>query len=182
VDAYRTLVGDGIEKLCERALPPGTEQRRDELLQRTREFYARYRSHGATLYPGVLELLRELRRRGVRLGVLSNKLDDLTHGTLEDLRVHDLFEAILGQRPGSPVKPDPAGVEWLLARLGVPRDTVLYVGDTGTDMRTARAAGLVAVGVLWGFRGAEELRRSGAQHLVARAAEILDLFEVGHAP
>jgi phosphoglycolate phosphatase len=181
VDAYRTMVGDGIVKLCERALPPGAEHRHEEMLARTREYYARHRTEGARLYPGILDVLQELRRRSVRLAVLSNKLDDLTHGTLHDLGVHHLFAAILGQRDRAPPKPDPAGAEWLLERLAVPRETVLYVGDTGTDMRTAGAAGLIPVGALWGFRSAEELRLSGARHLVREPREILDLFEGEHA-
>ncbi|MDE5851816.1 MAG: HAD family hydrolase, partial [Alistipes sp.] len=86
------------------------------------------------------------------------------------------FAAVLGQRPDVPLKPDPAVVEEILARTGVPRDRALFVGDSGIDMQTARAAGVRSVGVTWGFRSREELRQAGADVLVDRSEELLRLL------
>ena len=180
-NAYRYMVGDGIVALCERALPEGRLGERDRLLDLVRHRYQERRSDGAKLYDGVRELLERLRERGACLGVLSNKPHELTVGTLVDLGVAQMFEVVQGQIDTLPPKPDPAGARDVIGRMGVTAAEVLYVGDTGIDMRTARAAKLTAVGVLWGFRGTEELRSQGAHHLVSRPEEILQLYTCARA-
>ena len=86
------------------------------------------------------------------------------------------FTAIFGQRPDVPLKPDPAVVEEILARSGVAKEHVLYVGDSGVDMQTARAAGLQSVGVTWGFRDRAELEATGACRIIDRPDELLALL------
>ncbi len=86
------------------------------------------------------------------------------------------FAAVLGQRPGVPLKPSPAVVEEILARTGTAREEVLYVGDSGVDIETAAAAGVRSAGVTWGFRDRAELIAAGARHLVDRPGELLELL------
>jgi phosphoglycolate phosphatase len=86
------------------------------------------------------------------------------------------FEIVQGARPEFPLKPDPAAVLDIARRMGVPAGQFLYLGDTSTDMLTARAAGMCAVGVSWGFRTAKELRESGADFIVSHPLEVLDLL------
>jgi len=158
LDAYRKMVGDGIVVLCQRALPPGRRELEAELLARARDRYADHFLDGARLYDGVVDLLVELKGRGAKLGVLSNKPDPLTLKTIEGLGVAELFDCVVGQRDDVAPKPDPAGALAIQRAFGLTTRQILYVGDTATDMETARAAGFPSIGALWGFRTAKELR------------------------
>jgi phosphoglycolate phosphatase len=175
LEAYQTLVGDGIVKLCERALPDDQQGRLQDLLVAVRRRYETHMLEGADLYPGIAELLAELRQRDKRMAVLSNKPHALTLGTVEGLDIAPYFEVVLGQRDDLPRKPDPAGVHFILEQMNLTTDEVLYVGDTPTDMQTAKAAGLRAAAVLWGFRSREELEAQGADFLIAEARELLGI-------
>jgi len=179
LDAYRTLVGDGIHNLARRALPEG---RRDEetvlrCVDAIRAEYARRWDARTRPYPGVPELLDALSGRGVRMAILSNKPDGATRRVVERLLPGWDFALVLGAREGVPLKPDPAAALEVAARLGLRPEEMLYLGDTNTDMQTARAAGMRAVGALWGFRDAEELRQAGAQELICRPEELLRFLD-----
>jgi phosphoglycolate phosphatase len=126
-------------------------------------------------YPGVASLLDRLTMQSMRLSVLSNKPDAFTRLCVQQLLPNWHFHPLLGQRPGVPKKPDPAAALDIARLLDLPPSAVLYVGDSGVDMRTARSAGMDAVGVLWGFRGADELRQHGAHHLIARPEDLLPI-------
>lgn len=180
---FRQMVGEGVKVLCAKALPqpPAMDEARraallPELLARVRARYAQRVLDHARLYDGVAELLAELARRGARLAVLSNKPDLLTRQTLEGLGIAARFAAVLGQRDDLPPKPDPAGARRLLEQLRVEPSEVLYVGDSAIDMQTARNADFAPLGVLWGFRGREELLANGARWLVATPAEIAAIY------
>jgi phosphoglycolate phosphatase len=111
----------------------------------------------------------------VRLSILSNKPDAFTRLCVQQLLPDWHFHPLLGQRPGVPKKPDPTAALGVARLLDLPPSSVLYVGDSGVDMRTARSAGMDAVGVLWGFRSADELRQTGAHHLIARPEDLLPI-------
>jgi phosphoglycolate phosphatase len=179
VDAYRTMVGDGVSVLCQRALPTGRADLHAELLARVRARYATHYLDQAKLYDGVHELLLALSKAGARLGVLSNKPHDVTVKTVEGLGVAPLFQVVCGQREAFKPKPDAACALDVQRRLAVAASEVLYVGDTAIDMDTARAAGFTPVGVLWGFRSRAELVEHGARHLVAKPMEIVPLYLQG---
>jgi len=189
VDAYRTHVGDGIASLVRRALPPDWHDRvhhEPGFLERCVDsMRAAYELRWATKtapYPGITELLRELDTRGVRMAVLSNKPDVFTAKIVAHFLGSVRFRAVIGAREGVPRKPDPAGAREALRIMGAGEDETLYVGDSSTDMDTARGAGLVSVGVLWGFRSKEELLEHGAHHLVERPRELLRFFPRGPDP
>jgi len=178
VAAYRHFVGDGVVNLARRALGP---ERSDsptvqDCVARMRDAYSRCWDRKTCPYDGVPELLDELSRRGLPLAVLSNKPDDFTRLCVERLLPRWRFAAVQGVTDHVPPKPDPAGVARVVERLGVPPETFLYLGDTATDMRTAGAAGMFAVGALWGFRDAEELRGAGAAALIERPEDLLGLL------
>ncbi|MHB8763835.1 MAG: HAD family hydrolase [Deferrisomatales bacterium] len=179
--AYRYFVGEGIEALVLRALPA---DRRDEaahagFVAAMREEYGRRYLDKTRPYPGVPELLDGLTARGVPLAVLSNKPHGPTVEMVAKLLGRWPFRAVAGARPGVPKKPDPTAAVAIAAELGVAPGSVVYVGDTATDMRTAGAAGMFGVGVLWGFRTADELREAGARALVGKPGEILGLLQPG---
>ena len=127
-------------------------------------------------YDGIPELIAELARRGVALAVASNKFQAGTEKLVGLFFPGVTFAAVLGQRPGVPLKPSPAVVEEILARTGTAREEVLYVGDSGVDIETAAAAGVRSAGVTWGFRDRAELIAAGARHLVDRPGELLELL------
>ena len=183
-DAYRVFVGDGLRTLAERILPG--EQRSaaqvDALVAAFEREYSRTWNERTAPYAGVPEMLDRLTAGGYRLSVLSNKPDAFTRLCVEQLLPHWTFAPLYGQRPGVPKKPDPAAALAIAAELGLDPAEVLYLGDTATDMHTARAAGMEAVGVLWGFRSADELRAAGARHLITHPGELAPLLHPSSAP
>jgi phosphoglycolate phosphatase len=128
-------------------------------------------------YAGVTELLDALKTRGIKLAVLSNKPAEFTGKCIKELLPGWTFDAVIGASDGIPNKPDPTGALEIARRLKTVPEEFLFVGDSGIDMRTAVAAGMFAVGALWGFRGREELLREGAKVLVHHPREILKLLE-----
>jgi len=176
--AYRYFVGDGMDTLARRVLPP---TRRDETMvaQVVAAMRAEYATRWAVKtrpYGEVPELLDALAERGVGMVILSNKPDEFTREVVATLLGRWHFRAVRGVLTGGPKKPDPAGAMALAAQLGVPPGEFLYLGDTNTDMLTANRAGMFAVGALWGFRTAEELKKNGAKALIARPRELLNLL------
>lgn len=178
LERYKFFVGDGVEMLVRRALP--VTHRDDATVARSvsamRQEYGRRWALKTRPYEGVPELLDGLRERGLKTAILSNKPDDFAKMTVERLLPHGRFDLVLGERPGTARKPDPAGALEVAERLGLPPEAFLYVGDTGTDMRTAVAASMFPVGALWGFRPASELVASGAKVLIHEPSELLKLL------
>jgi len=180
-DEMKTLVGDGAEELIRRVFAwrgrpaPGEAVVASILDDYRREYQACWHEHSRA-YDGIPELLAELARRGTKTAVLSNKSDIYTARMTSALLPGHRFEVVRGARPGVPLKPDPAPALAIAAELGVEPAACAFVGDTNVDMSTARSAGMRAIGALWGFRTADELRRHGAAHLIASPLELLDLL------
>lgn len=176
VDAYRYFIGNGVATLFERALPE--DDRRPSIIRACvegfRQVYERHWDVKTHLYDGVAELLDALVTRDVRMAVLSNKPHSFTRKSVGRYLSRWPLSPVLGQRDGIPHKPDPAGALEIADELGVAPTEFLYLGDTATDMETARAAGMFAVGALWGFRPEEELREAGAAALIAGPLELLN--------
>lgn len=177
-EAYCSFVGNGIMRLVERALPEPLRSPENVALVRA-DFVAYYTDHldvRTKPYPGIPELLAELVRRGVKLAVASNKFQAGTEKVIRSFFPDIRFEAVLGQREGVPLKPDPAVAEEILSLTGIPRDRALFVGDSAIDILTARAAGIRSAGVTWGFRQRAELEEAGADRIVDRADQLLGLL------
>jgi phosphoglycolate phosphatase len=177
--AYRYFVGDGVANLARRALPESVRENEDTVQSAValmRAEYGRRWSVKTHAYDGIPALLDALTARGAKLSILSNKPHPATVEVVAHFFPERKFDAVLGARPGVPIKPDPEAVREVCRLLSAPASAFLYLGDTNTDMQTARAAGMFAVGVLWGFRTADELRAAGAQALVQRPSEVLDLM------
>jgi phosphoglycolate phosphatase len=173
---YKLMVGDGFRTLVLRALP---ELSRDDALVQEclREAAAYYEERCLDMtrpYPGAGELLAALAERGVAMAVLSNKPDELTRRVTLGLFPSVPFRLIRGETPEFPRKPDPASALEACARLGAAPSEALYLGDSSVDMRTARAAGIQALGASWGFRGEAELRAAGADAILARPLDLLE--------
>ena len=178
VDDYRQWVGQGLRRLLERVVPPGEEQERmiAACIREFREVYSREWNVRTRPYPGVLELLGLLGSRGVRMAVLSNKPHEFARRCVEHYFADARFEAVLGEGNGIPPKPDPTGARMIIEQTGLPPEEFVYLGDTPTDVATAIAAGVLPVGVTWGFRPREELEAAGARYLIERPGELVELL------
>lgn len=173
-DDVRRHVGDGVRAFCRRALgAEGADEALVEaLLGHYRPHYVAHQFDHTALYPGIPELLVTLAGRGLRMAVLSNKPDDSTRSMVAQLCPPGLFDVVMGHREGVPAKPDPEPARRLAEALHVPLGRIAFVGDSGVDMETARRSGMHGIGVLWGFRGADELRAAGARALVRHPGEL----------
>ncbi|MBC8207760.1 MAG: HAD family hydrolase [Desulfobulbaceae bacterium] len=174
VDAYRTFVGDGLLTLIDRIIPAHRSLPDDlsRYMARFQEIYIDKWDETSRPYPGIVEMLEQLRTAGIRMSVLSNKPQAFTELCVHRFFGPDLFEYVHGERQGIPKKPDPTGAIEIAAKMELTPEQCLYVGDTATDMKTGRGAGMDTVGVLWGFRERQELDEHGAGILVANPAEI----------
>ena len=173
-DKYNFMVGNGINKLFERALPDG-EKTEENVLRVRQEFVPYYDQHNADKsrpYPGVTELLETLQTAGMQLAVASNKYQAATEKLIAHYFPNIKFTAVFGQREGIPVKPDPIIVKERLQIAKVREEETLYVGDSGVDMQTAINAGVTSCGVTWGFRPRTELESFHPDHIVDNAEEI----------
>ena len=129
---------------------------------------------GTTVFAGLREVLDEIKARGIRISIVSNKPDYAAQTVVRKLYGEGYFDFVTGQVEGVPLKPDPTAVLSVMERFGVTREECLYVGDTGVDMQTGKNAAMKTIGVLWGFRGREELLRDGADVLIAKPSELLE--------
>lgn len=174
-ERYKLLVGNGADKLVRRMLRTvGAELPETEIKRFRAEYDRRYESEPMKLvtpYPGLPELLSRLKGDGFRLGILSNKPDNMTRFIAKEL-YGDLPDLVCGQKADIPKKPDPTAVLAMARTLSLDPKEILYVGDSGVDMETGRNAGMDPCGVLWGFREKEELLSCGAKFLAANAEEL----------
>ncbi len=177
-DDYRPLVGEGVSRLVERALPPGRMDLHGSVTDALRAWYVDHMLDHSRPYEGVPALLDALAERGVPMAVLSNKPDLATRWMVERLLGGWDFVAVAGEG-AEPRKPDPRGALRIARDAGIDPGEWLYLGDTSTDMETAVAAGMWPVGALWGFRDREELLEHGARDLVERPAQVLEVLDGG---
>ena len=176
LEKYPFFVGNGVSNLIKRALPEGHKD--DETIARLRvDFKAYYDAHNTdftSIYDGIVELIAELRERGLVLAVASNKYEEATTKLVTHYFKNNEFNMICGQLDNFPIKPDPSIVFKIISNVGdITKNEVLYIGDSGVDMETARRAGVESVGVSWGFRPIDELQSAGACHIVNSPDEIL---------
>lgn len=173
VDRYRYMVGEGVPMLCRRAIGQSHPHLVARLAELARAHYRTRALRHTRPYPGVPELVERLRRRAVRLAVLSNKPHDLTVRVVAAFWPDGTFERVYGYVEEIHRKPSPVYVTRICQELGVPPMDTWVVGDTPTDIQTARAAGAVPVGVAWGFRTRADLEGAGATRIVDRPDELL---------
>ena len=176
-EEYMTMVGHGVRNLVLQALPED-RQKDDALVDAAlADFKAYYTAHidvKTRPYPGMQELVRELDRKGVRMGIASNKFQEGTEYLVDKFFPGIPFVAVLGNRPGYPLKPDPEIVGEVLRRAAVGREDAVMVGDSATDMRTAENGGIEGIAVSWGYRKME--KGQAGPKVVDSAQELLSLL------
>lgn len=175
VEVIRTFVGNGINKLLERALP-ANERTEENVMNLRTYFIPYYDRHNADLsqpYPGIVSLLEQLQAKGTMIAVASNKYQKATVKLVRHYFPTIRFIEVLGQREGINVKPDPTIVSDILKKANVSQEETLYVGDSGVDMQTAINAGVEAIGVTWGFRPRAELESFAPMGVIDKADELI---------
>lgn len=176
-DEYKLMVGNGVRKLVTRALPE--DLREDETLvdAALADFVDYYTAHidiHTTPYPGMLDLVYQLHNAGVQMAVASNKFQEGTEFLIRKFFPGIPFVAVLGNRSGFPLKPDPAIVREVLQKANLTSADALMVGDSPTDMKTAENGGIRGVAVSWGYR---PMKSSPSLTVVDSAAELLQLIQ-----
>lgn len=176
-DEYCYLAGDGAKTLVHRMLQMrgcDTPKLYNAVFDTYNQAYNADPTRLTTVFPGLLETLDRIKAEGVRIAIVSNKPDFAARYVAEALYGKGYFEEIIGQREGYPLKPDPTVVLELVSRMGLVPEDCIYIGDTSTDMKTGKNAGIFTVGVLWGFRGREELLSTGADVLCETPEELYE--------
>jgi phosphoglycolate phosphatase len=173
-EKYKYFCGNGTEKMIERALPE--DLRSDELIAHLKkyylDFYNKHTGEQTFVYDGIKELLSVLKQKGIKMGVVSNKIDCMVQQVIPEY-FGDCFDFVTGQVDGVPAKPDPALVLKAMEVLGVKPCECVFVGDSGVDAMTGSRSGAFMVGVLWGFRDEQELRSNGADAIISSPEELL---------
>ncbi|BEU87703.1 HAD family hydrolase [Selenomonas sp. TAMA-11512] len=176
-DAVRLMIGNGTQKLIERALPKEYLSDADFVKAAVKEYKEIYQNHileKTRSYPGILEMLHELSLEHIPMGICTNKHVEAAETIVKILFEEKLFQIVLGDCPGKPKKPDPTTVLEIASVLSARPEEVVYLGDSAVDMETATRAGFLPVGVLWGFRDKEELVGAGAKILLEHPMDLFD--------
>ncbi|MDO4265601.1 MAG: HAD family hydrolase [Eubacteriales bacterium] len=195
VENYNYYAGDGAKELCRRFLSaardgrqntwdaPTEWERAKRIPDDDAEFqavYGKYQELFVTScmyevkpFPGIMEMLNGLKERGIRIAVLSNKPHGRTVDVVERVFGKNFFDIVQGQVDGVPKKPAPDGAWKIAEAFGAKPEECIYSGDTDTDMQTGNAAGMLTLGVLWGFRDEAELTANHAMALIRKPGELL---------
>lgn len=175
VEDVRRFVGNGVKKLMERAIPDGLDNPKfDETYATFRRHYLEHSLDTTKPYEGIPEVLAELKRRGKKLAIVSNKF----YAATQELAKHFFPETIqvaIGERENIHKKPAPDTVLEAMRQLGVGKEGSIYIGDSDVDIDTAKNVGIPCISVLWGFRDKDFLISHGATHLIKTPKELLEL-------
>ena len=131
-------------------------------------------TYKTTIFPGLLEVLDKIKADSIPLAIVSNKPDFATKTVVNKIYGEGYFEFVAGQTPNGVLKPDPSVVISVMKKFNVTHEECIYVGDTSTDMQTGKNANIYTVGVLWGFRGREELEANGADLIIEEPYELYE--------
>lgn len=178
VESYLDFIGEGIEVMAMKALPEAYRNAETiaSAVTAMREEYADRWFLTSRPFDGVKEMLDGLVSRGVKISILSNKLDVFTKAMAARLLPDWGFEEVRGLKPDCPRKPDPAGALLCAGSMGVNPVHCIFVGDSAIDMQTAVRAGMAPFGVLWGYQDREQLIMGGAEVLMHEPRELLGYF------
>ncbi len=174
VEAFYTMVGDGMEMLCRRALENGTEEEVKTLIALYKEYYLSHCTILTKPYNGIENLLKELYEHGIRLAILSNKPQEQTDEVVFKLLPKKVFSYIIGQSERFPKKPNPSSLNYIISSEEMEISNVYYIGDSDVDMQLGKSVGVHTIGVEWGFRPREELEKSGADFIASSPEKLRD--------
>ncbi len=176
ISQYRLFVGNGVKKLMERALGQEHIDLLDECLNDFQKIYRQHCLDHTLPYQGIKELIDDLKAKGIKMSVVTNKPHALAIKIVETL-FPDTFVAIYGQQDLYPVKSDPQSTYLALMAMKLDKKDCLFIGDSQVDIDTGYNAEIDSVGVTWGFRGRQELTEAGANDIVDNPAQIMEIIQ-----
>jgi phosphoglycolate phosphatase len=175
-ESYKYFAGDGIAKMIRRAMPQNEGEKTHKILQdEFMEYYSKHYVDKTVAYNGVNELVSRLKEKGIKVAVVTNKAQEAAEKVVEKL-FGNVFDIVMGLRPGIPAKPDPTSVFMVMEELCVKPEECAFVGDTSMDIAVGVNSGAYPIGVLWGFRELEELKEAGAKAFVKNAKELENIL------
>jgi phosphoglycolate phosphatase len=178
IENFRFYAGDGARTMLERCLKDAGDkdgQYLDQVFEEYCQIFHKGCTYRVKSFEGLPETLENLKNYGVLLAICSNKAQPYAEAVVEKIYGKDTFNYILGEQEGIPRKPAADGVLKIAEDLGVDPDECVYIGDTNTDMKTGKAAGMYTIGVTWGFRSREELEQYEPDLIINRPEELLEL-------
>lgn len=179
VNSYKYFIGNGIVNLIKNALPESHRDNEELISKITGKMRIEY-SHNwnkkTYIYDGVKELLYHLGNCSIPVSVLSNKADNFTKEMVKYYFPDFKFNQVIGEKNGVPRKPHPYAAIQLIESMGVTPEKTALIGDSGTDMQTATAAGAIPIGVLWGFRDRTELITNNARYCLSKPLDFIEIF------
>ena len=174
-ETYKSFVGNGVSSLVCHSLPK--DVRNEGVISNIQAQYSQWYSGHSRIktkpYCKIIDVLQILKRRGMKLAMCSNKPHTPTC-ELADIYFPDIFDCVYGNMHGMAHKPDPAIIFEIMKRLESESKDTALIGDSDIDMKTAKAAGILAVGVTWGYRSRDILMQSGADKIISAPLELLD--------
>lgn len=175
LEDIRKFVGNGVKKLIERAVPIDCPQDvTEKCLDVFKEHYSKNMYNHTKPYDSILEILKELHNKGLKIGVVSNKFDSAVKELCQKYFLN-LVDIAIGQSDDVPKKPAPNGVFKAMKELSAEPSSTIYVGDSEVDVQTAKNSNLPCIGVLWGFRDRKDL--AGADYIIDNPCDILKIVE-----
>jgi phosphoglycolate phosphatase len=179
IEDYTRMIGSGLKSLISLALPPLSrdEKNIDKVLRAMKRIYPEKMTKNTRPYNGIAALLDRLETLGIRKAILSNKPDDMTAAIVRELLGRWSFDPVIGSSPRFKKKPDPAAALHIAGILGVKADEVVFIGDSFIDMENAIAAGMIPIGVTWGYGKKDEIDKAGVKATVSSPEELLALLE-----
>lgn len=176
IEEVTAFVGNGVAKLMERAVVPGTDRKLfDKVFADFKEHYAVHNLDHTRPYPGIIDMLSKLKEQGYSVAVVSNKLQSATKSLCENF-FGDLISVVVGDNPNMAKKPEADMVNEALYRLDRSRANAVYVGDSEVDIETAKNAGMKLIMVEWGFRKRVDMEKLGAECFIDSADSIFGIL------
>ena len=177
VPTYKYFVGNGIPKLIYRALPEGhkSDEEHAKAMKLMLDYYAVHFADSSAPYNGIMEMLSTLKEKGIHIAICTNKAHNMAV-TIAEKIFGGIFEAVIGQQEGRPLKPDSFSPMEIINKFGVKPEETVFIGDSGVDMKTAVNTGTESIGVTWGFRTVDELKENGARHIADTPSDIIDII------
>lgn len=176
-EQVQSWVGEGYMVLMKRAAPGASEAQLKRLIKTGASYYTEHSLDRTHLYAGMLDVVKTLKAKGLRISILSNKPEAITIEIVRNLCLGIEFDAVVGYRDEASKKPNPTLALEIASRMDLPVERILLVGDSATDVATARNAGMRVASVTWGFRSREQLLEAAPDTFIDRPADLLDLLQ-----
>lgn len=178
VENYISWIGNGAYKLVERALPKGSnEEQIQSHLDKFLQIYSKNWNIKSRVFDGIPDVLNFFNRERIPISILSNKPHFLTMEIAGYYFQSWNFACVFGQRDGIPRKPDPQSAIEITTMCALRPDEFLYIGDSETDMKTAMNAGMLPIGVTWGYGSRQSVEESGAKYIVDKPGELIKIIQ-----